>query len=162
FGIPAGAASITYSPTAQTLTVTVNASGVTPGMHAAHIHTGSCQSQGGVLYMLMDFTADSNGQIVNQTRTVAGVTTPIPANAWHPASALSPHPPRAPTKNPPKDGRPTPLPPPPPRPNPVPHPPPPAPPPPPEGEGGGAPRRNPAVPSQPKQPGRVVMAHRTQ
>jgi len=80
FGIPA---SITYSPTAQTLTVTVNASGVSPGMHAAHIHTGSCQSQGGVLYMLMDFTANSTGQIVNQTRTVSGVTSPIPANAWY-------------------------------------------------------------------------------
>jgi len=82
FGIPAGAAAITYSPTAQTLAVTVTASGVSPGMHAAHIHTGSCQSQGGVLYMLMDFTADSTGQIVNQTRTVSGVTSPIPANAW--------------------------------------------------------------------------------
>ena len=31
---PQQAASITYSPTAHTLTVTVNASGVTPGHHA--------------------------------------------------------------------------------------------------------------------------------
>ena len=83
FGIPAGAASITYSPSAKTLTVTVNASGVSPGNHAAHIHTGSCQNQGGVLYMLMDFTANSAGQITNQTRTVSGVTSPIPANAWY-------------------------------------------------------------------------------
>ena len=82
-GTPAGTASITYSPSAKTLTVTVNATGVSPGNHAAHIHTGSCQNQGGVLYMLMDFTANSSGQIMNQTRTVTGVTSPIPANAWY-------------------------------------------------------------------------------
>ena len=35
-------------------------------------------------YMLMDFTANGNGQIVNQTRTVTGVTTPLPANgSWY-------------------------------------------------------------------------------
>src|SRR5262249_50258389 len=83
FGTPAGSATIPSSPTAQTLTVTVNAGGVTPGMHAAHIHTGSCQSQGGVLYMQTDFTANSAGQIVNQTRTVTGVTSPIPASGWY-------------------------------------------------------------------------------
>jgi probable HAF family extracellular repeat protein len=83
FGIPAGTASIAYSPSAQTLTVTLNASGVTPGRHAAHIHTGSCQSQGAVLSMLMDFTATSAGQIMNQTRTVTGVTSGIPATGWY-------------------------------------------------------------------------------
>jgi CHRD domain len=83
FGIPAGSASVAYSPSAKTLTVTVNASGVSPGNHAAHIHLGSCQSQGAVLYMLMDFTANSNGQIANETRTVTGVTSGIPANTWY-------------------------------------------------------------------------------
>jgi CHRD domain-containing protein len=83
FGIPAGSATVTYSPSAKTLTVTVNASGVSPGNHAAHIHLGSCQSQGAVLYMLMDFTADSNGQIANETRTVTGVTSGIPATGWY-------------------------------------------------------------------------------
>jgi hypothetical protein len=83
FGIPAGSATVAYSPSAKTLTVTVNASGVDPGMHAAHIHLGSCQNQGGVLYMLMDFTADSNGQIANETRTVSGVTSGIPATGWY-------------------------------------------------------------------------------
>ena len=83
FGIPAGSASVAYSPSAKTLTVTVNASGVSPGNHAAHIHLGSCQNQGGVLYMLMDFTANSNGQIANETRTVTGVTSGIPANTWY-------------------------------------------------------------------------------
>ncbi len=83
FGIPAGSASVAYSPSAKTLTVTVNASGVSPGNHAAHIHLGSCQSQGAVLYMLMDFTANSNGQIANETRTVSGVTSGIPATGWY-------------------------------------------------------------------------------
>jgi hypothetical protein len=83
FGIPAGSASVAYSPSAKTLTVTVNASGVSTGNHAAHIHLGSCQSQGAVLYMLMDFTANSAGQITNESRTVTGVTSGIPANAWY-------------------------------------------------------------------------------
>ncbi|HEY3870949.1 MAG TPA: hypothetical protein VGM10_21500, partial [Actinocrinis sp.] len=64
-----GSATVSYNPSAQTITVTVNASGLTPGSHAAHIHSGSCQSQGAVLYMLMDFQADANGNIVGQTRT---------------------------------------------------------------------------------------------
>ena len=42
--------------------------------HAAHIHIGSCQSQGAVKYMFIDFIADSHGNIHNQTRVVTGVT----------------------------------------------------------------------------------------
>jgi Cu/Zn superoxide dismutase len=83
YGTPRGAATITYNRHAQTITVTVNASGLTPGAHAAHIHVGSCAAQGPVQYMLMDFTADANGQIVDQTRTVANVTTPLPDSGWY-------------------------------------------------------------------------------
>jgi hypothetical protein len=61
----------------------VTPSWLTPGAHAAHIHLGSCQSQGAVQYMLTDFTADGNGQIVNETRTVMNVTTPLPASGWY-------------------------------------------------------------------------------
>ena len=32
---------LTYNPSRHTLTVTVSASGLTPGPHAAHIHQGS-------------------------------------------------------------------------------------------------------------------------
>ena len=49
----------------------------------AHIHVGSCASQGPVQYMLMDFTADNRGRIVNQVRTVTGVTSPVPATGWY-------------------------------------------------------------------------------
>ena len=83
FGTPRGTATISYDPAAQTISVTVNASGLAPGAHAAHIHDGSCMSQGPVQYMLMDFMADSHGQIVNQTRTLTGVTSPVPASGWY-------------------------------------------------------------------------------
>jgi Cu/Zn superoxide dismutase len=78
-----GTATISYDPAAQTLTVTVTASGLTPGAHAAHIHVGSCASQGPVQYMLMDLTANDQGQVVNETRTVTGVTSPIPASGLY-------------------------------------------------------------------------------
>jgi len=40
-------------------------------------------SQGPVQYMLMDFMASGQGQIVNQTQTVTGVTNPVPATGWY-------------------------------------------------------------------------------
>jgi hypothetical protein len=83
YGTPQGSAVVSYDPNAQTISVTVNASGFTPGAHAAHIHLGSCRSQGAVQYMLSDFTANGNGQIVNQTRMVTNVTTPLPATGWY-------------------------------------------------------------------------------
>jgi Cu/Zn superoxide dismutase len=83
YGTPQGTATITYNPDAKTLTVVVNASGLTPGPHAAHVHTGSCQSQGPVKYMLTDFLANAHGKIVNETRTVSDVRTPIPASGWY-------------------------------------------------------------------------------
>jgi hypothetical protein len=83
YGTPKGTATISYNPDARTLTVVVNASGLTPGPHAAHIHTGSCQSQGPVKYMLTDFVANAHGQIVNEARTVSDVRTPIPASGWY-------------------------------------------------------------------------------
>jgi Cu/Zn superoxide dismutase len=83
YGTSQGSAVVAYDPSAQTISVTVNASGLTPGAHAAHIHIGSCASQGAVQYMLMDFTANDNGQIVDQTQTVMNVTTPLPASGWY-------------------------------------------------------------------------------
>jgi hypothetical protein len=80
-GTLSGAATVTYDPNAHTLAVTINATGLTPGNHAAHVHNGNCQAQGGVQYMLMDYIADANGDIVNQTRTVTGVTA-MPAT-WY-------------------------------------------------------------------------------
>jgi hypothetical protein len=83
YGTPQGWATVAYDPGARTITVTLTATGLTPGAHAAHIHIGSCMSQGPVQYMLMDFTANSRGQIVHEVRTVTGVTTPVPATGWY-------------------------------------------------------------------------------
>jgi hypothetical protein len=86
-GFPAGSlhgkATLVYDPMAATITVTLSAWGVSPGMHAAHIHLGSCSSQGGVQYMLMDYQANGQGQINNETRVVTGVTAAPPATGWY-------------------------------------------------------------------------------
>jgi Cu/Zn superoxide dismutase len=83
YGTPQGSAVISYDPGARTISVTVNASGFTPGAHAAHIHVGSCLSQGPVQYMLTDYTASADGRIVHETRVVTNVSTPLPASGWY-------------------------------------------------------------------------------
>ncbi len=78
-----GHATLVYDPNAKTITVTLNASGLAPGAHAAHIHLGSCQSQGPVKLVFIDFIADSHGNIHNQTRVVTGVTTVMLNDGWY-------------------------------------------------------------------------------
>jgi Cu/Zn superoxide dismutase len=68
-----GNATLVFNAATHELTVTVDTTGLTPGAHAAHIHTGSCASQGGVQYMLMDLQADSRGRVVHQTQTLKDV-----------------------------------------------------------------------------------------
>ncbi len=74
---------LAYDRGAKTISVTVNASGFTPGRHAAHIHVGSCVSQGPVLFMLADFTANAHGRIVNETRVITDVATRLAATGWY-------------------------------------------------------------------------------
>jgi len=83
WGMPQGWASVSYRSHQHTLTVAVHASGLTPGRHAAHIHLGSCWSQGPVKYMLRDLVADRHGEIRLATRVFRNVTTPIPAHGWY-------------------------------------------------------------------------------
>jgi hypothetical protein len=78
-----GSATLVYSPVRATITVTLSAWGVSPGLHAAHIHLGSCASQGGVRYMMMDFKANGWGQINHETRMITGVTAAPPATGWY-------------------------------------------------------------------------------
>ena len=82
-GTLSGRATVAYDAAAKTLTVTVNATGLTPGAHAAHIHLGSCQVQGPVRYMMTDLQADAQGNIVDQTRVITGVTSGPPASGWY-------------------------------------------------------------------------------
>ena len=83
YGTPQGHAMVSYQARRRTLTVTVSASGVTPGPHAAHIHLGSCQSQGPVKYMLRDLVANRQGRIVHAVRVFTNVTAPIPPSGWY-------------------------------------------------------------------------------
>ena len=78
-----GRATLSYDSVRQTLTVTVNASGLTPGPHAAHLHDGTCERQGQVLYMLTDLVANSQGKVTDAVRVFTNVTTPIPASGWY-------------------------------------------------------------------------------
>jgi hypothetical protein len=78
-----GWAKISYSAATRTLSVTVTAFGLPPGPHAAHLHLGTCQDQGGVRYMLMDYVANASGDIADQTRTVTGVSAAPPSSGWY-------------------------------------------------------------------------------
>jgi hypothetical protein len=85
-----GKAQLSLSGT--TLTVTVTLSGLEPNStHAAHIHKGSCESQGAVVYPLDNVVADASGN-ANVKTTVNNVST-IPSTGWyvnvHRATALS-------------------------------------------------------------------------
>jgi CHRD domain-containing protein len=78
-----GWAKISYSAATRTLSVTVTASGLPPGAHAAHLHLGTCQDQGAVKYMLADYVANASGDIAGQTRTVSRVTAAPPSSGWY-------------------------------------------------------------------------------
>jgi hypothetical protein len=85
-----GKAQLSLSGT--TLKVTVTLSGLAPNsMHAAHIHKGSCESQGPVVYPLDNVVADGSGN-ATVTTTVNNVSA-IPSSGWyvnvHRTTALS-------------------------------------------------------------------------
>ncbi|GAC1641677.1 MAG: hypothetical protein NVS4B12_04170 [Ktedonobacteraceae bacterium] len=66
----------------STLTVSLTLSGLVPNSkHAAHIHMGSCTSQGNVLYPLPTVVADASGNAMVST-TINNVTA-IPASGWY-------------------------------------------------------------------------------
>lgn len=77
-----GHAQLTYNPATKQLTVSVFMSGLAAGSrHAAHIHSGSCQVQGPVVYMLPDLVADAAG--VASVKTTFSITSPPPATGWY-------------------------------------------------------------------------------
>jgi hypothetical protein len=50
-------------------------------MHAAHIHAGSCESQGAVVHPLTTVAADASGN-ANVTTTIDNVSS-IPSSGWY-------------------------------------------------------------------------------
>lgn len=88
-----GTATLSLNPTAHTLGVSLTVQGLDPNTeHPAHVHQGSCQSQGPVIYPLPDLKADGSGA-ASVTFTFTGVTpTSIPGNWYvnvHNTTALS-------------------------------------------------------------------------
>lgn len=78
-----GQATLTYDASQKTLKLQVRAAGLAPfSQHAAHIHSGSCTSQGPVLYMIPTLFADAHG-LIDTTDTITGVTSPPPASGWY-------------------------------------------------------------------------------
>lgn len=79
----AGRAELVFDPNTETITVTVSASGLTPGAHAVRIEGGSCASQGDTHFALTDLVADGNGDIVDQAAVVTGVAKAPPSSGWY-------------------------------------------------------------------------------
>lgn len=75
-----GTAHLTLS--GSTLTVKLTLTGLQPGTsHAAHIHAGSCESQGAVVHPLNSVVADSSGNY-NGTTTIKNVSS-LPGSGWY-------------------------------------------------------------------------------
>jgi hypothetical protein len=88
-----GTATLSLNPTAHTLGVSLTVQGLDPNTeHPAHVHQGSCQSQGPVIYPLPDLKSDASGA-ASVTYTFTGVTpTSIPGDWYvnvHNTTALS-------------------------------------------------------------------------
>lgn len=68
--------------TGGTLTVKLTLSGLAPNSsHPAHIHSGSCESQGAVIYPLQNVVADGSGS-ASVTTTINNVSS-IPNGSWY-------------------------------------------------------------------------------
>jgi Cu/Zn superoxide dismutase len=75
-----GMAQLTLS--GGTLMVKLTLSGLAPNSkHAAHIHSGSCESQGAVVYALPPVAADASGN-ASETATFPNVSS-IPSSGWY-------------------------------------------------------------------------------
>ena len=80
---PAGSAKLTYDAVARTLSVSVSATGLIDGSaHAAHIHLGSCGSQGAVQYPLNDLVASPTGT-ADTTTVIHNLAQAPPTSGWY-------------------------------------------------------------------------------
>jgi hypothetical protein len=79
---PVGTSDLTWNATSQTLTVKIAMSGLAPSStHPAHIHAGSCNSNGAIIYPLTPVVANNMGVGTSET-TITGVKGGIPASSW--------------------------------------------------------------------------------
>jgi hypothetical protein len=81
--MPTGTAQLIWTPQDHSLTVKVSMQGLVPGTsHPAHIHKGSCQHPGPVVYPLPMLRADEHGQ-ASITAVFKGESEGIPATGWY-------------------------------------------------------------------------------
>ncbi len=80
---PAGSVQLAWNPTSHVLTVNITLLGLAPNSkHPAHIHSGSCTKEGGVVYSLHDIVANEEGAGTS-TSMINAVTEGIPATGWY-------------------------------------------------------------------------------
>lgn len=81
--LPSGTADLSWDPSSKMLTVKLSLLGLAPSsIHPAHIHVGSCENQGKVLYPLKAIVADAHG-VAMATTMIPNVATGIPATGWY-------------------------------------------------------------------------------
>jgi hypothetical protein len=78
-----GTAVVSLDPTAHSLGVSVTVHGLDPNTaHAAHVHEGSCEAQGPVVYSLPNVKSDATGT-GSVTATFSGVTATAIPSTWY-------------------------------------------------------------------------------
>ncbi|GCE32132.1 hypothetical protein KDA_76160 [Dictyobacter alpinus] len=78
---PVGTADVVWDPQQQTLTVTMQVSGLAPNSpHPLHIHLGVCDDPGTMLYMLPNLQANASGQ-ASINAIIKGVAH-LPKSGW--------------------------------------------------------------------------------
>jgi len=80
--MPHGAATLFWSPMTHTLKVTLTVTGLQDNSsHPAHIHMGSCATNGPIIIPLTDVKADAGGNAVSTTM-IPNMMNGIPATGW--------------------------------------------------------------------------------
>jgi Cu/Zn superoxide dismutase len=80
--LPYGSAELTWDAASKVLTVKMSLTGLVPlSVHPAHIHSGSCNIPGRLIYPLQYVTADATGN-ATVTSNVKDITDGIPATGW--------------------------------------------------------------------------------
>jgi Cu/Zn superoxide dismutase len=80
--VPYGRAELAWDPASKVLTVKMSLTGLVPhSVHPAHIHSGSCNIPGRLIYPLQYVIADATGN-ATVTSTIKNIADGIPATGW--------------------------------------------------------------------------------
>ena len=80
--VPYGRAELTWDPASKMLTVKMSLTGLVPhSVHPAHIHSGSCNNPGMLIYPLQNILADATGN-ATVTSTIKDIADGIPPTGW--------------------------------------------------------------------------------